>query len=188
MNSSDRAVKEVLIFIGLPYTGKTTLIRCLQERVQGRALYVDEILTQIVPASEINLTRWLEEGSRLVAEIEREVAASSESHFYIELGIMQTEPRNSLIHWCQEQGYKVALIWCQCNEPQLLQQRHQTRMQKIGKGNISDAQIDITLGDLYRRIRTAFEQPRPEEGYCIIDTSQLIDESLKIISAVRPKS
>ncbi|MEA3335070.1 MAG: AAA family ATPase [Chloroflexota bacterium] len=174
-------IKTVVIFIGLPYTGKTTLIQRLQEVCPGDAIFADAIFTRSVPPSQISLNRWFQEGSCLVRRIKTIIKQSANECFFVELGTMLAEPRAELVRWCNEHGYKVIPIWCRCDDDEALQQRHRTRIEEIGEGGRSGAKIDITLDDLYERICAAFEQPASEEGYFVIDTYRSVDETLATI-------
>jgi len=178
------SAKTTLIFIGLPYTGKTTLIQRLQDVYPGEALYADEIFTRTVPSSEISLVRWLDEGFRLVAQIQAIVQQSTRKRFFVELGTMRAMPRDELVSWCREQRYNVIPIWCQCTNVEALQLRRQARIDEIGEGGTSGVKIDISLDDLYQRICAAFEQPAVEDGYIVIDTYQTADENLAAIHQI----
>jgi DNA polymerase III delta prime subunit len=177
-----QSAKIALLFIGLPYTGKTTLIQCLQRELPGEAIYADDIFTRCVPPSEISLNRWLEEGPHLVECICSIIRNSDETRFYVELGIMRARHRSNLVRWAEAEGYRVIPLWLRCDNWQELGKRHRARVQEIGEGGRSGAKIDITLDDLYRRIRAAFEEPTTGEGFWVINTERQIGEN---VSAIR---
>ncbi len=171
--------KTVVLLIGLPYTGKTTLIQHLLQEYGGEAIHADAIFTSIIPPSQINLDRWLQEGDRLIEHIQSTIQQSPSELFFVELGTMRAQPRRKLIHWCDEQGYTVIPLWCRCQDEAILQKRHQSRVAEIGKGVARGAKIDIRLDDLYARICAAFEKPTAEEGFIELDTSGCLDDSLE---------
>jgi hypothetical protein len=173
--------KTALLFIGLPYTGKTALIQHMQGEWPGRAIYADEIFTRFVPPSEVSLNRWLEEGPRLVECIRSIIRNSSEAWFYVELGIMRAQQRGDLIHWAEAEGHCVLPLWLRCDDWKELGRRHRARVREIGEGGRSGAKIDITLDDLYRRIRVAFEEPTVDEGFFVINTEKSLHENVSTI-------
>jgi hypothetical protein len=177
----NQSAKTTLLFIGLPYTGKTTLIQRIQGELPGKAIYADEIFSRLVPPSEISLNRWLEEGPHLVERICSTVQNASETRFYVELGIMRARERGDLIRRVEAEGHRVVLLWLQCDDLQELEKRHMAREQEIGKGKSSGAKIDITLDELYQRIRAAFEEPVADEGFWVINTEKHIQENVATI-------
>ncbi len=173
--------KTVVIFIGLPYTGKTTLIQRLQERCSGEAIYADAIFNEMTPPAETSLERWLQAGPRLVERIEALIQQSQARLFFVELGVMQAKPRTQLVRWCRDQGYVVIPIWCRCDDDEALKARHKARIEEVGAGGRSGPKIDIALDDLYRRIRAAFEEPTTAEGFIEIDTTQRLEDNLEAL-------
>jgi len=185
---SGARAKTVVVFIGLPYTGKTTLIQRLQEKYAGEAIFADAVFMQITPPSQIGLARWLQEGPRLVERIQTMIRQSSSQLIFVELGTMRAKQRAQLIRRCRDQGYAVIPIWCRCDDDEALQQRRQTRVEEIGAGGRREAKIDITLDDLYARIRAAFEEPTPAEGFIEIDTSRRLEENLDALCQIINKA
>jgi predicted kinase len=169
--------KTTVLFVGLPYTGKTTLIQYMQREMPGQVICVDEIFVRSVPPAEISLNRWLEKGPYLVECIRSIIEHSTETRFYVELGIMRARQRANLVRWAEAEGHRVLPLWLRCDEWQELGKRHQARVQEIGEGGKSGAKIDITLDELYQRIRAAFEEPTADEGYWVINTEKPLQEN-----------
>ena len=173
--------KTILLFIGLPYTGKTALIQRSQKELPGLTVYADEIFTCTVPPADVSLNRWLKEGSYLVERIQSIIQSSDETRFYVELGIMQAGPRGNLIRWAEAENYRVIPLWLRCDDFEELCKRQRARVQEIGDGGRRGAKIDITLDELYQRICAAFEEPTAEEGFIIINTANRLEKSLMAI-------
>ena len=173
--------KTILLFVGLPYTGKTTLIQRMEQELDGKAIYVDKIFLRSVPPSEVSLNRWLEEGPRLVESICSIIRYSDETRFYVELGIMRARQRADLVRWAKAKGYRVLPLWLVCDDWQELGKRHLARVSEVGKGGRSGAKIEITLDELYQRIRAAFEEPMADEGFWVIDTAKSVQENVSRI-------
>ena len=173
--------RTTVIFIGLPYTGKTTLIQRLQEEYPGEALYADEIFTRTVSPDEVSLNRWLKEGPYLIERIQSLVQSSDETRFYVELGIMQTEPRGHFIRWAEAKNCRVIPLWLRCDNFEELRKRQEERVQEIGNGGRRGAKIDIELDELYQKICAAFEEPTVDEGFIVIDTDNRIEKCLNIV-------
>ena len=173
--------KSIILFIGLPYTGKTALIRRLQQELPGRAVYADELFTRTVPPDEISLDRWLRESERLAEQIRAIVQSLDAERFYVELGIMPAGPRRSLLRWAQAEGYRLLPLWLRCDDEAELNRRHRARVRRVGVGGSRGATIEISLGGLYQRICAAFEEPTAEEGFIIVDTIAPLDECVAVV-------
>jgi len=175
--------KTILVFIGMPYTGKTTLIQHLQRRVPGEAIYADKIFLYLVPPAEISLNRWITEGPNLIDSIKGTIRDSEETVFYVELGVMKAGPRSDLIRWARAEGHRVIPLWLQCEDFEELLNRQRQRLEELGqRGDGNGSKLGIDLGKLYNKIKDAFEEPTAEEGFLIITTGDALEASLAVIS------
>lgn len=182
MAEEESGSKTILIFIGMPYTGKTTLIQHLQRRVPGEAIYTDQIFSALVPPAEISLSRWVAEGPNLIDRIRRMLRDSKETVFYVELGVMKARPRSDLIRWARAEGYRVIPLWLQCEDFEALLDRQRQRLEELGQqGDVNGLKLGIDLDKLYHKIKDAFEEPTVEEGFLIINTEDPLEESVATI-------
>ena len=117
----------------------------------------------------------------MIERIQSLVQSSDETRFYVELGIMQTEPRGHFIRWAEAKNCRVIPLWLRCDNFEELRKRQEERVQEIGAGGSRGAKIDITLDELYQKICDAFEEPTVDEGFIVIDTENRIEKCLDII-------
>ena len=193
------APKTVVLFLGLPYTGKSTLIRELKRELPGEEIIADAIFLDEVAPEEVSLEAWLAHGPALVRRIEQAIAASPASLCYVELGIMRARDRSDLSEWILGQGHRSIPVWLRCEDGQVLSRRRSARADAVGgqtgdgvdrgegpapRTKPSEGLIDIDLDGLYQRIRAAFEEPRADEGYRIIDTEGDVVECTSALSRI----
>lgn len=167
----------VVLFSGLPYSGKTAIIQSLLERLPGEAVYVDGIFRDIVSEEEVCLERWLEEGPRLVEGIIAQIANTEESYIYVEVGIMQAKHRGTLMHWTRSSNYHLLPILLLCESRETVAQRQQARAQKLAR-QPEKLKIAIDLDELYGPILAAFDKIMDEEGYYTINTAEPIEKNV----------
>ena len=172
-------MKTILLFAGLPYTGKTTLIRHLAARRPGAVIHADEVFNRSVPAAQRSLERWLQEGPTLVRGITDRIQADPADTCYVEVGIMRRGDRNVILSWAHLQNHRILPILLVCDDEEETTRRYRAR----NDAPEDDATIRIALGELYQRIRAAFEVPAPAEGYLRVDTTRHLDECAERIAA-----
>ena len=175
MNSDSK--QTVVLFSGLPYSGKTAIIYRLLKKLQGKAIYIDGLFRDIVSEEDVCLERWLEEGPRLVEGIIELITNTEESRIYVEVGIMQAKHRGKLMHWIRNSNYHLVPILLQCESKQAIQQRQQARAQKIA-GQPEKLKIAIDLDELYGPIYAAFDEIMDREGYYTINTAEPIEKNV----------
>jgi cytidylate kinase len=90
MNANSK--QTVVLFSGLPYSGKTAIIQRLLEKLPGEAVYVDGIFRDIVSEEEVCLERWLEEGTRLVDGIIEQISNTDPEFWENSTTIIPEEP------------------------------------------------------------------------------------------------
>jgi len=173
-------VKTVLLFAGLPYTGKTTLIKRLAAHHPGAVIHADEVFNRSVPAARRSLERWLREGPTLVRGIIDRIRAEPAGTFYVEVGIMRRGDRDAIVSWAHSQDHRILPILLVCDDKEETTRRYRARENAPD----DDATIRIAMGELYRRIRAAFETPSPAEGYLRVDTTRSLDECAEKIATV----
>jgi len=178
MNSD--AKQAVVLFSGLPYSGKTAIIHRLLKRLPGRAIYIDGLFRDFVSEEDVCLERWLEEGPRFVERIIELIGNTQESRIYVELGIMQAKHRGELMYWIRNSNYHLIPILLQCESRKAIQQRQQARAQKLAS-QPEKLKIAIDLDELYGPIHAAFDEVSDGEGYYTIDTTGSIEKSLEEI-------
>lgn len=183
MNSDSR--QTVVIFSGLPYSGKTAIIERLLKRLPGEAVYVDGIFRDMVSEEEVCLERWLEEGTRLVDGIIEQITNSQESYIYVEVGIMQAEHRGRLMRWTQSNKHHLVPILLQCKSKKAVEQRQRARTQKLAK-QPEKLKIAIDLDELYGPIFAAFDKIRDDEGYYTVNTDEPIEKNVEEICKLIP--
>jgi cytidylate kinase len=172
--------KTVVLFSGLPYTGKTAIIHRLLEGLPGEAIYVDGLFRDIVSEKEVCLERWLEEGPRLVDGIIAAIANAKKPLVYVELGIMQMKHRTKLMHWVRNSNYHLVPILLQCESRKAVRQRQQARARAIA-AQPEKLKIAIDLDELYGPISAAFDEIMDWEGYHTIDTNAPIEINVEEI-------
>ena len=164
----------VVLFSGLPYSGKTAIIHRLQEVLPGQAIYVDAHFRDIVSEDEVCLERWLKENPRLADRIIEHIRSVPAARYYVEVGIMRKQYRGRLLEWCRNAGYHVLPILLECNSREAVAARQRARalamMVKPEKQKIA-----IDLDELYGPISSAFEKIEDAEGFHLVDTSKPID-------------
>jgi dephospho-CoA kinase len=172
--------KTVVLIAGLPYSGKTAIIQSLGKRLSGKVIYVDEIFRDLVLEEDVCLERWLEEGPRLVEQIIEIIRNSIEQRIYVEVGIMQTKHRETLINWIKDHNYRHILILLQCISKNMIYQRQQIRAEKLAK-SFDKLKIAIGMEELYGPISAAFESPVDEEEVHTINTAEPIENNIEEI-------
>jgi hypothetical protein len=178
MNSDSK--QTVVLFSGLPYSGKTAIIQRLLERLPGEAVYVDGIFRDIVSEEEVCLERWLEEGPHLIEGIIEQITNTDESYIYVEVGIMQAKHRGKLMQWARSGNYHLLPILLQCESMEVVAQRQHARAQKLAR-QPEKLKIAIELDELYGPILTAFDKIMDEEGYYTINTAEPIEKNVEEI-------
>lgn len=179
MNSEFK--QTVVIFSGLPYSGKTAIIQGLLKGLPGEAIYVDGIFRDIVTEEEVCLERWLEEGFRLVEGIIECIANAEKSPICVEVGIMQTKHRGRLMQWIRDENYHLVPILLQCESKKAVQQRQEARARSIA-AQPEKLKIAIDLEELYGPISAAFDEIMEWEGYHTINTNAPIEKNLEEIT------
>jgi hypothetical protein len=178
---TSKSKKSVVIFSGLPYSGKTAIIQRLLQKLPGEAIYVDGIFRDIVSEEEVCLERWLEEGPRLVEGIIKSIANAEKSPICVEVGIMQAKHRGKLMQWVRDAHHRLIPILLQCESKQAVQQRQQARERTLA-AHPEKLKIAIDLDELYGPISAAFDEIMGWEGYHIIDTNAPIEKNVEEIS------
>lgn len=178
MNSNSK--QTVVLFSGLPYSGKTAIIQRLLKRLPGEAIYVDGIFRDIVSEEDVCLERWLEEGPRLVEGIIEHITNTDESYIYMEVGIMQAKHRGKLMHWTRNSNYHLLPILLQCESRKAIAQRQQARAEKLA-WQPEKLKIAIDLDELYGPILAAFDEIMDREGYYTINTAESIEKNVEEI-------
>jgi len=178
MNSDSK--QTVVLFSGLPYSGKTAIIQRLLERLPGEAVYVDGIFRDIVSEAEVCLERWLEEGPRLVEGIIEHITNTEKLRIYVEVGIMQAKHRGKLMHWTRSNNYHLLPILLQCESGEAVAQRQHARAQELAS-QPEKLKIAIDLDELYGPILAAFDKIMDEEGYYTINTAEPIEKNVEEI-------
>ncbi|MCZ7560357.1 MAG: ATP-binding protein [Burkholderiaceae bacterium] len=164
----------VVLFSGLPYTGKTAIIHRLQDVLPGEAIHVDVHFRDIVAEDEVCLKRWLEENPRLVDRIIEHMRSVPADRYYVEIGIMRKKHRRHLIEWSRSVGYDVLPVLLECHSREAIAARQEARMQALALSP-EKQKIAIDLDELYGPIASAFEKIEASEGYHVVDTSKPID-------------
>ena len=172
--------KTVVLFSGLPYSGKTALIHRLLEKLQGEAVYVDGLFRDLVSEEEVCLERWLKEGPRLVEGIIDRIAKAAGSPIYVEVGILPARYRGPLIRWIRDHGYRLIPILLRCESREVVQKRQQARARALG-AQPEKLKIAIDLDELYGPINAAFDEIEAWEGYHAIDTDASIEKNVEEI-------
>lgn len=173
--------KTVVLFSGLPYSGKTALIHKLLEKLDGEAIYVDGLFRDLVSEEEVCLERWLEEGPRLVDGITDRIARAAVSPIYVEVGILPARFREPLIRWIKDHGYRLIPVLLECESRDVVQRRQQARAAALGE-RPEKLKIAIDLDELYGPINAAFDEIQAGEGYHTIDTDAPIDQNVAEIA------
>lgn len=166
--------KTVVLFSGLPYTGKTAIIHRLQDVLPGEAVHVDVHFRDIVAEDEVCLRRWLEENPRLVERIIEHIRSVPADRYYVEIGIMLKTHRLHLIEWSRNAGYDVLPVLLECHSREAITARQEARMRALALSP-EKRKIAIDLDELYGPIASAFEKIEASEGYHVVDTSEPID-------------
>ncbi len=172
-----KAKQTVVIFSGLPYSGKTVIIQKLLERLPGQPIYVDGLFRNMVPEKDVCLDRWLEEGPRLVDGIIENISHTDASFIYIEVGIMQMKHRKRLMDWIRKGNYHLLPILLKCDSKNSVEKRQAEREEQI-KIRPENLKIAIGLEELYGPISEAFDAIMEWEGYHIINTDKPIEENI----------
>jgi len=183
MNAESK--RTVVLFSGLPYSGKTAIIHWLLEGLPGKAIYVDAIFRDIVSEEEVCLERWLEEGPRLVDGIIELINSTEKSCIYVEVGIMQAKHRGRLMQWVRNSNFNFIPILLQCESKEAVQYRQQERARKLAT-QPEKLKIAIDLDELYGPIHDAFDTILDSEGYYKIDTNRPIENSVEEIRRLIP--
>jgi len=170
----------VVLFSGLPYSGKTAIIQRLLRRLPGKAIYVDGIFRDIVSEEDVCLERWLEEGPRLVEGIIDLITSAKEAHIYVEVGILPSKHRGNLMQWIRKNNYHLVPILLQCESKKDIEQRQQARAQALAS-QPEKLKIAIDLDELYGPILAAFDKIMDSEGYYTINTAESIEKNLEEI-------
>lgn len=168
------ARQTVVLFSGLPYTGKTAIIHRLQDVLPGEAIHVDVHFRDIVAEDEVCLDRWLEENPRLVERIVDHIRSVPADRYYVEIGIMRKKHRRYLIEWSRNAGYDVLPVLLECHSRATIAARQEARMQALALSP-EKQKIAIDLDELYGPIDSSFEKIEASEGYHVVDTSRPID-------------
>ena len=170
----------VVLFSGLPYSGKTAIIHRLQEVLPGEAIYVDSHFRDIVSEDEVCLERWLEENPRLADRIIEHIRTVEAARHYVEVGIMRKRYRGWLLEWSRNAGYNVLPILLRCDSREAVAARQSARAQAL-MAKPEKQKIAIDLDELYGPISSAFEKIEDSEGYYVVDTSKPIDDCVEQI-------
>jgi len=173
-------VRTIVLVAGLPYSGKTAIIERLLQRLPGKALYIDGIFRDFVEEKDVCLARWLAEATRLVDRIIEEIGKSSESWIYVEIGILQPQHRNRLMHWIRSKGYRLVPILLQCKSREAVRERQAARARSLS-GQPDKLKIAIGMEELEGPITAAFIEPEHEEGFLRINTAEPIDDNVEEI-------
>ena len=179
MNSESR--QTVVVFSGLPYSGKTAIIQGLLKGLPGEAIYVDGIFRDLVSEEEVCLERWLEEGPRLVDGIIESIAAAAKSPICVEVGILQAKHRGRLMQWIRDEDYHLVPILLQCESKTAVQQRQEVRARSLA-AQPEKLKIAIDLDELYGPISAAFDAIMEWEGYHTINTDAPIEKNIEEIT------
>ncbi len=172
--------KTVVVVAGLPYSGKTAIIKRLSEKLPGMTVFIDEIFRNFVLEEDISLELWLEEQSHLVESIIDRITRARESCIYVEIGILQTRYRKKLMHWILDNKYSLVPVLLQCESRTSIQHRQSERARTLA-GKPDKLKIAIDLDELYGSISAAFEKPVKEEGFCLINTEESIEDNIEEI-------
>jgi hypothetical protein len=181
MIADDR--RTVVVFSGLPYSGKTALILRLQQGWPGEAIYVDSHFRDIVSEDEVCLERWLEENPRLVDRMIGHIRGSDRARIYVEVGIMRRSERDRLIQWCRSAGFHVVPVLLECASRDAVARRQRARAEQLAV-KPEKLKIAIDLDELYGPISAAFDPIEADEGYHRVDTCQPIEASIAQISGL----
>jgi len=175
--------KIIVLFAGLPYSGKTAIIHGMMNILPGAAVYIDSVFREFVPESEVCLVRWLQAGTELVERIKKKIENSDESIIYVEIGILQQQHRKALSEWINRKQYRCIPILLNCNSKELVAARQAIRAKEVATSH-NRLKIAIDLEELYGPISTAFQMPSEEEGYITIDTSSSIEQNISVIYSI----
>ena len=170
----------VVLFSGLPYSGKTAIIQRLLRRLPGKAIYIDGIFRDIVSEEDVCLERWLEEGPRLVEGITDLITSAEEAFIYVEVGILPSKHRMNLMQWIRNNNYHLVPILLQCESRRAIEQRQQARAQALAS-QPEKLKIAIDLDELYGPILAAFDKIMDSEGYYTINTAESIEKNVEEI-------
>lgn len=180
---SDVAQQTVVVFSGLPYSGKTAIIHRLKEVLPGEAVYVDVNFRDIVSEDEVCLERWLQENPILAERIIEHIRATPAERYYVEVGIMRKRYRERLLEWSRSAGYNVLPILLECNSREAVAARQLARAQALIV-RPEKQKIAIDLDELHGPISDAFEEIEESEGYHVVDTCQPIEDNVMEIVAL----
>lgn len=175
----------VVIFSGLPYSGKTAIIQRLLKGLPGKAIYIDGLFRDIVSEQEVCLKRWLEEGPCLVEGIIELITRTEKPHIYVEVGILQAKHRGKLMQWIRNGNYHLLPILLLCESKKAVEQRQRARAKKLA-AQPEKLKIAIDLDELYGPIHDAFDEIMDWEGYHTIDTDRPIEKSVEEICRLIP--
>jgi len=176
-------MQTVVLFSGLPYSGKTAIIRRLQEVLPGEAIHIDAHFRDIVAEDEVCLKRWLDENQHLVDRIIAHIRSVPAARYYVEVGIMRRKYRGHLIEWSRDAGYNVLPILLECNSREAVAARQRARTQAL-MISPEKQKIAIDLAELYGPISSAFEKIEASERYYVVDTSKPIEVCVNEIVGV----
>lgn len=171
--------KTAILVVGLPYTGKTTLINSLMKPYPGNKIIADQIYLQEVSPGKVSLQHWLDYCTVLVERIKSKIIRSTEAFSFVELGIMPRTHRSQLAEWLQNDGHRVIPLWLKCENVEKIVKR---RNERGGKTDNDGEHIDISLGDLYERIKNSFEEPLDDEGFVQIDTAGGLETCIGVVT------
>jgi len=170
--------KIAIIVVGLPYTGKTTLIESLNKSFPGNEIVADRIYLQNVQSEKVGLEHWLGYCPILVKRIKSEIERSNSLCSFIELGIMGRTHRSTICDWLGANGHEVVKLWLRCENMKIIAGRRRARSAETTR---AEGNIDISLGGLYERIRSSFEMPDISEGFVEIDTEKDLETCTKAV-------
>jgi hypothetical protein len=178
MDSQRRTM--VMLVAGLPYSGKTAIIKSLLERVPGKALYIDAIFRDFVEEKDVCLTRWLAEGTRLVDRIIQAIETSAEPTIYVEIGILQPAHRARLMDWVRSAGHVLVSVLLECRSREELRERQAARARSLA-AQPDRLKIAIGLDELDGPISAAFVRPGDGEGFLVVNTAKPIADNVEQI-------
>lgn len=160
----------LIIFVGVPGSGKTTLSKLLSEVLNYERVSTDEIKVSLEKVGADYTTDLLfkiqmERFYYLINEQKNIISDSnSDKKIY----------RRNLIKLAKENSYNYLIIYLQCSFPKLL-------LRVLNRVDSTDKSLRVLSGDRLKNYITDLEIPE-ENNHCIwIDTEQDLKDSLGLI-------
>jgi len=163
----------IILFAGLPATGKSTLAKQVAKSIKGVVLRTDKIRKQLLEEP-----KYTEEEKKLIYNVTfliAEYLASAGVNVILDGTFYKRELRHRVYEIARKTGAKLYIIEC-CAPERIIKERMDRRKRRA---SLSDADFEV-----YRKIAEQFEPIRRE--HIVVDTSHDLKENLReILSRIK---